>query len=57
VEALIQTVMMGPGDLAWLEPETDEDRQFLLTADPEWTLEQMLAEARSKGLFDAPSKP
>jgi hypothetical protein len=49
--------MMGPGDLAWLEPETEEDHLFLKNADPEWTLEQMLSEARSKGLFDTSRLP
>jgi hypothetical protein len=49
--------MMGQGDLAWLEPETEADHLFLKHADPEWTLEQMLSEARRKGLFDAPRLP
>ncbi len=49
--------MMGQGDLAWLEPETEEDHLFLKHADPGWTLEQMLAEARSKGLFDTSRRP
>ena len=34
-------VIGGPGDLLWLEPETEEEREWLVSAPQEWTLERL----------------
>lgn len=34
-------VHFGPGELAWLDPETEEERQWLEGVPGEWTLDRV----------------
>jgi len=42
--AEVTPVWFGPADLAYLEPESDEEAQFIKSCPPDWTWERVCAE-------------
>lgn len=37
---------LSAGDLLWLEPETEEEREWLIQAPQEWTIDRLWCEWR-----------
>lgn len=52
METSMRTVMMDETELAWLEAETDEDRDFLASVPENWTWLRIAREAIARGLLD-----
>lgn len=48
----MQMIFLDPGEVAWLTPETDEDREFLKTANEQgWEILKTVEEAIKRGLI------
>ena len=46
-------IFLDPGEVAWLTPETEEDRALLKLAKAEhWSIEKTVDEALKRGLID-----
>lgn len=41
-------VYFGPGEMAWLEPESEEERKFLMET-KDWSLEKVWLEWKERG--------
>jgi hypothetical protein len=54
----MQMIFLDPGEVAWLTPETDEDREFLkLASENGWSVLQAVEEAAKRGLIAPTSRP